>query len=223
MGWGRAHRSGRPRRRSPCGRAYCRRPGDPRHAQPAFARLPARLCGADGIPGPGGGQLLELAQPHVPLCPAHHARIAGGHCHLALHRDAGGGLHQRVRVPLRAPRHRWAALCRRRHLVAGLAACGAHRGHRHHAAARAVPDQRLWRQATPGGPGPLYPQHRQHALIIGAPCARCTSARGCFGPGAALVARRAAGQPGRCCAGPHSAEPPGAHPHPHCRADAGGG
>jgi formimidoylglutamate deiminase len=78
----------------------------------------------------------------------HHARSAGGHRHLALRRDAGGGLHQVCEFHYVHHDQRWPALRRRRHAVAGTAACSARAGHRHDAAARAVPDQRLWRQAT---------------------------------------------------------------------------
>jgi len=72
-------------------------------------------------------------------------------------------------------------------------------------------------------PGTLYPQHGQHALLIGAPCARCTSARGRFGPGTAFIACSAARQSGGCRAGPHGTQCASAHSHPYCRADAGGG
>src|SRR5947207_5139836 len=46
-------------------RAARARPRAARHAQPALACLPARLCGPDRIPRRGPGQLLELARPHV--------------------------------------------------------------------------------------------------------------------------------------------------------------
>ncbi len=66
----------------------CERPRDPRHAEPAFARLPARLRGPHRAPRRAAGQLLELAHAHVPLCRAPRAAAHGSHRHLALCRDA---------------------------------------------------------------------------------------------------------------------------------------
>ncbi|MNP18640.1 hypothetical protein D3C76_1111310 [compost metagenome] len=78
-------------------------PGAGRHAEPAFPCLPARNGGAGGGGGQPQRQFLDLARPDVPPGGPAHAGAGGGHCPAALYRDAQGRLHQRRRVPLRAP------------------------------------------------------------------------------------------------------------------------
>ena len=231
-----AHRLGAQRAAGlECGRASSRRsprtacdptgvpevdgPGDARPAQPALPRLPARLCRSDRIPQRTGRQLLELAHADVPLRPAPDAGAAGGHRHLALHRDAGSRLHLGLRVPLCAPRPGRPALCRRCHAVAVPAARRKDGGHRPDPAAGALPDRRLWRHAPGGRAAALHPQHRQHAPAAGTAEAAVRRAGRAPGPGAAFAAGRAA----RCAArGPGRAARPRRHragAHPHRRAD----
>ncbi len=87
----------------------------------------------------------------------------GGHCHLALCRDAGGRLHLGVRIPLPAPRPDGPALCRRRR--AGPSPCCAPR-RRRASASRCCPcctRPVALAACRPRGPGALHPQHRLHA------------------------------------------------------------
>ena len=159
-------------------------PGLPNLHSHAFQRA---FAGSDRIPQRTGRQLLELAHADVPLRPAHHARAAGGHRHLALRRDAGSRLHRGLRVPLCAPRPGRPALCRRCHAVAVPAARGEDGGHRPDPAAGALPDRRLWRHAPGGRATALHPQHRQHAAAAGTAEAAVRRAGRAPGPGPAFA------------------------------------
>ncbi len=191
-------------------------PGLPNLHSHAFQRA---FAGSDRIPQRTSRQLLELAHADVPLRPAHHARAAGGHRHLALRRDAGGRLHRGLRVPLCAPRPGRPAVRRRCHAVAVPAARGQDGGHRPDPAAGALPDRRLWRHAPGGRATALHPQHRQHAAPAGTAEAAVRGAGRAPGPGPTFLAGRAA----RCAArGPGRAARPRRHrtgAHPHRRAD----
>ena len=100
--------------------AHAGRLARPRHRQPAFARLPARDGRHGRTPDPSRGFVLDLARDHVPLRRALRSGHAACGGHAALRRDAGSRLHQRLRIPLPAPRARWPARmpiprrCRRR-------------------------------------------------------------------------------------------------------------
>ena len=171
-------------------------PGAAGHAQPALARFPARLRRPHGISRAGAGQLLELANADVPLRRGDHAGPARGHRDRSVRGNAGGRLHQRVRVPLPASRRARPSLRRRRRALAAAPASCRPRGHRLDAIAGAVPGQRLRRHATARGPAALHPQHRLHAAPAGAAAAPMSGARSAPGPGAAFTASRAAGEPG---------------------------
>ncbi|MCY1526336.1 hypothetical protein D9M68_613460 [compost metagenome] len=78
-------------------------PGAGRHAEPALPCLPARHGRAGGSGGQPQRQLLDLARADVPPGGPARSGAGGNHRPAALYRDAQGRLHQRRRVPLRAP------------------------------------------------------------------------------------------------------------------------
>jgi cytosine/adenosine deaminase-related metal-dependent hydrolase len=77
--------------------------------------------------------------------------------------------------------------------------------------------------AASRGSGPLHSQHGQYALPAAAAGARDQGAAGSSGPGSALAARRAAGQPQDRARRPARHAAQGAGAHPYRRADPGGG
>ncbi len=174
------------------------RPGAARHAQPAFARLPARLRRPHRIPRPGAGQLLELAHADVPLRRGDHAGAAGRRsrpaCTSRCWRPATPACASSTTcttTPTAGPMPTTPTLSLRLLRAAARAGIGLD------AAAGAVPDQRLRRHAAARRPAPLHPQHRFDAAPAGAAAAAVRGARRAPGPGAAFAARRAAGEPAR--------------------------
>ena len=208
-----ASHPGRTGRRPPSATRH--RPGAAGHAQFALACFSARDGRPDGIPQPHARQLLELARAHVPICRPAGPRTTGGHCHRLVCGNAGGGLHQRLRVSLSAPRCTGPGLCRCGRNVAQLAARRPAHRHRHDAAARALPKQRLWWGYPLCGAKPIHPQHRGHAAPARTPAARLRCPIGPAGPGTALLASRDAREPARSTHGAEGAGRHRAHPHPH--------
>ena len=77
--------------------------GAPGNAQPAFARLSARLCRGDGTPRHRGGQLLDLAYGDVPAGGGSRSGHHRDHRVPALRGNARSRVHVGRRVPLPPP------------------------------------------------------------------------------------------------------------------------
>jgi formimidoylglutamate deiminase len=197
-------------------------PGMPNLHSHAFQRAFAGLTEYRGHAG-GTRQLLELAQPHVPLCrrasrPISWRPLPPGctwRCwRRATPRSANSTTCTTTRMasPMPTmPRCRIACCVRR--------TCG----HRHDAAARAVPDQRLWRQATARRANARFIRSTDNMLSLLERLRPPHKRKGLFWAWLRIRCARCRPTPGEAVQGITALECAGAHPHPHRRADAGGG